>query len=62
MLKKSVGRFAEASSGDDFIGTDAETFEEEDEEVNVVQKTGINILIIFFSTIFLSYWILFFVP
>lgn len=35
-------KFAEASSGDDFIGTDAETFEEEDEEVGVVQKTGIK--------------------
>ncbi|KAL2555277.1 DNA-binding protein RHL1 [Forsythia ovata] len=33
-------KFAEASSGDDFIGNDAETFEEEDDDIRIVQKTG----------------------
>ncbi|CAA2977872.1 Hypothetical predicted protein [Olea europaea subsp. europaea] len=33
-------KFAETSSGDDFVGTDAETFEEEDEEVDVIEKKG----------------------
>ncbi|KAL2555315.1 DNA-binding protein RHL1 [Forsythia ovata] len=33
-------KFADASSLDDFIGNDAVTFEEEDEDIGIVQKTG----------------------